>query len=203
PDKDMFELSAAPEEAPDRITSLTVSFEKGLPVAVDGKKLGPVELVRALNKIGGENGVGRTDLVENRFVGMKSRGVYETPGFTILHAAHRDLECLTMARGVMNLKDSLMPRYAALVYNGFWYSREMEVLLAMLAESQEYVTGEVKLELYKGNVSIVGRTSKYSLYDADIASMEDDKGAYNQADAEGFIRLNALQLRVHALRKKK
>jgi len=201
PRKEMFELSAAPEDAPDRKTSLTIAFKEGIPVAVNGEEMDPVRLVETLNRIGGENGVGRVDIVENRFVGIKSRGVYETPGFTILHEAHRDIEGLTLTAGVINLKDSLMPRFASLAYNGFWFSPEMEMLLALLKESQKYVEGEVTCELYKGNVIITGRRSPVSLYNARVASMEDDQGAYNQADAEGFIRLHSLQLRAHARRR--
>ncbi|MFC1479252.1 argininosuccinate synthase [Planctomycetota bacterium] len=201
PKKEMFELTTAPEDAPDSKTCLTIGFKQGLPVSIDGKKTGPVELVEALNIIGGENGIGRIDIVENRFVGMKSRGVYETPGFTILHEAHRDIEGLTLTGSVINLKDTLMPRFAALVYNGFWFSQEIEVLLSFLSESQRYVEGEVNLELYKGNVTVTGRKSPFSLYDEKIASMEDDQGAYDQSDAEGFIRLNSLQLKAHGRRK--
>ncbi|MFH1708717.1 MAG: argininosuccinate synthase [Planctomycetota bacterium] len=203
PDKAMFELTVDPEDAPDRVTKLTVGFDRGVPVTLNGKAMRPVALVEKLNQLGGANGIGREDMVENRFVGMKSRGVYETPGFTILHKAHRDLEGLTLTRDEVALKESLMPRFAALAYNGFWYAREMELMMALLKESQRYVTGEVRLELYKGNVTVTGRTSPCTLYQPKVASMEDDRGAYNQADATGFIRLNALQLRAHARRVKK
>lgn len=201
PKKEMYELSSAPEDAPDSKTCITIGFKNGIPVCVDGKDLGPVELVETLNRIGGENGIGRIDVVESRFVGMKSRGVYETPGFTILHEAHRDIEGITLTGSAINLKDTLMPRFASLVYNGFWFSQDMELLLSFVRESQAYVQGVVTMELYKGNITITGRTSDMSLYDEDIASMEDDKGAYNQADAEGFIRLNSLPLKAHARRK--
>jgi len=201
PQKEMFELSVAPEDAPEEKTCLTIGFRQGIPVSLGGKEMDPVELVETLNAIGGKNGVGRIDIVENRFVGMKSRGVYETPGFTILHEAHRDIEGLTLTGSVINLKDTLMPRFAACVYNGFWFSQEMDILLAFLGESQRYVEGEVMIELYRGNVTITGRRSPFSLYSEKIASMEDDQGAYDQSDAEGFIRLNSLQLKAHARRK--
>jgi len=203
PPKEMFELTVSPQDAPDKVTTLSIEFEKGEPVAVNGKRLNPVKLLETLNKIGGENGVGRIDMVESRYIGMKSRGVYETPGGTILHIAHRDIEGLTLDRGVTNLKDTLMPRFAQLVYNGYWFSREMETLLAFLEESQKYVYGKVNIELYKGNVTVVGRESEYSLYDPLIASMDWDQGVYDQAQATGFINICALPLKVHRRRMRK
>jgi argininosuccinate synthase len=202
PPENMFELTVSPERAPDEPVYLDVDFEKGVPVKVDGKELGPVELLTALNKIGGSNGVGRVDLVENRFVGMKSRGVYETPGGTILHTAHRALESLTMDREVMHLRDALIPRIAELIYYGFWYSPEMDMLMASVEESQKNVTGTVRLKIYKGNIILAGRRSPYSLYKEDLATFEEDS-IYNQADATGFIKLNALRLSVRKLLEKK
>ncbi len=200
---DMFELSVSPKKAPDKATRITVDFVKGVPVAVNGNKMSPYKLLMKLNDLGGKNGIGRIDMVESRFVGMKSRGVYETPGGTILMAAHRDLEALTLDRGVIHLKDSLMPRFAQLVYFGFWFAPEMRCLMKLLEESQQRVTGQVRLELYKGNVTVIGRTSPYSLYNADIATMEKGGGSYNQDDATGFIRLNALPLKLDAMTWKK
>lgn len=202
PPDDMFEYSKSPKTAPDKPTVIELEFEKGVPVKLDGKSLKAYDMLMALNKLGGENGIGRVDMVESRYVGMKSRGVYETPGAAIIMAGHRDLEGLTLDGSVINLKETLMPRFATLVYNGYWYSHEMECLRALLEKSQEYVTGSVKLELYKGNITVLGRQSKYSLYNMAIASMEDDGGAYNQADATGFIRLHSLPLKMHAGRKK-
>ena len=176
-----------------------IDFEKGDAVAVDGEKLSPATLLTRLNELGKANGIGRLDLVENRFVGMKSRGIYETPGGTILLAAHRGIEIITLDRGAAHLKDELMPRYAELIYNGFWFSPEREMLQALIDKSQEYVTGTVRLKLYKGNVTVVGRTSPYSLYSEKLVTFEDDQGAYDQHDAEGFIKLNALRLRLRAL----
>lgn len=199
---DMFEYTVSPKDAPDQVTTIELEFEKGIATKLNGKTLNPLEMLQALNKIGGENGIGRVDMVESRYVGMKSRGVYETPGATILMAAHRDLEGLTIDGNVINLKETLLPRFATLVYNGYWFSHESECLLSLLKTSQEYVTGTVKLELYKGNVTPIGRKSAYSLYDMAIASMEDDGGAYNQSDATGFITLHALPLKMHAKRKK-
>ncbi len=196
PPHDMFELSKSPQDAPDKTTELLIEFEDGIPRKVNGESLSPAALLSRLNDLGGENGIGRIDMVESRFVGMKSRGVYETPGGTILHIAHRAMESITLDREVINLKDSLMPRFAALVYNGFWYSPETRVMRAMIAESQQGVSGEVRLELYKGNCQVTGRKSPYSLYDADIASMEKDEGGYDPKDATGFINLNALPLKV-------
>ncbi|HEY6920554.1 MAG TPA: argininosuccinate synthase, partial [Methyloceanibacter sp.] len=171
-------------------------FESGVPVSVNGQRMSALAVVKELNKIGGRNGVGRIDVVENRFVGMKSRGVYETPGGTILHVAHRAIESLTLDREAMHLKDSLMPRYAELVYYGFWFSPEREMLQALIDKSQEHVEGEVKLKLYKGNVIVIGRKSPKSLYSDKIVTFEDDAGAYDQKDAAGFIKLNALRLRL-------
>ena len=195
PRPEMFELTTSPKEAPDSPQTVLIDFEDGLPVAVDGEKLSPAALLSRLNTVGGRHGVGRIDMVESRFVGMKSRGVYETPGGTILHVAHRAMESITLDRDVINLKDTLMPRFARLVYNGIWFSPENRVLQAMLKESQVGVTGQVRIELYRGNCMVTGRKSPYSLYDEAVASMEDDQGAYNPQDAEGFIRLNALPLK--------
>jgi argininosuccinate synthase len=194
PDEAMFQRTVAPEAAPDRPTLLEIDFEHGDPVAVDGKRLSPASLLERLNDIAGANGVGRVDLVENRFVGMKSRGVYETPGGTVLLQARRAVESLTLDRDAAHLKDDLMPRYAELVYNGFWFTPEREALQALIDRTQHHVTGTARLKLYKGNVIVVGRRSPFSLYDQAIATFEADT-AYNQHDAEGFIRLNALRLR--------
>ncbi len=196
--KDMFKTTVAPEDAPDKPTYIELDFEKGDCVAIDGKKMKPSDILVTLNKIGGENGIGRVDIVENRFVGMKSRGVYETPGGTILEFAHRNVETITMDREVMHLRDSLIPKYAELIYNGFWYAPEREALQALIDKSQECVTGTVRLKLYKGNVTCVGRKSPLSLYDENIASMEGVKSEYNQNDATGFIKLQALRLRQRA-----
>ncbi len=190
----------APEDAPDKPHIFTMDFEKGDPVAIDGVALSPAALLTKLNELGRDNGVGRLDLVENRFVGMKSRGVYETPGGTILLAAHRGIESITLDRGAMHLKDELMPKYATLVYNGFWFTPEREMLQAAIDYSQQKVTGQVRVKLYKGNVSIIGRTSPYSLYDQDLVTFEEGKVAYDHRDAGGFIKLNALRLRVLAKR---
>lgn len=194
PDEDMFELTVSPENAPDAPTYVEVTFEKGVPVAIDGDKMSAHQLLLKANEIAGANGVGRIDIVESRFVGMKSRGVYETPGGTLLYEAYRDLETMTVDRGVINLKDSLMPRFSQLVYNGFWFGDECQLLLKMQKESSEPVTGRVKLKLYKGTLIPVGRWSENSLYDEDVASMEADQGRYNQDDATGFIKLNGLPL---------
>jgi argininosuccinate synthase len=202
PPADMFTKTVSPKDAPDRETNVSVTFENGAPLRVTSggvTKTKPVDILVFLNKLGGENGVGRVDMVENRYVGMKSRGVYETPGYTILRAAHMDLEGLTMDREVMHLRDQLIPKIAELMYNGFWYAPEMDFLMAAVEESQKHVSGTVNLTLYKGNVTVDSRTSKESLYDADIASM-DVHGRYNQMDAVGFIRLNALRLRTWAKR---
>ena len=192
-----------PEQAPDKATIISIDFERGDAVAVDGKKMSPATLLAHLNELGRANGIGRLDLVENRFVGMKSRGMYETPGGTILHAAHRGIEQITLDRGAAHLKDELMPKYAELIYNGFWFAPEREMLQAAIDKSQEFVSGSVKLKLYKGNVGVVGRTSPYSLYDQDLVTFEEGKVAYDHRDAAGFIRLNALRLRTLGQRKKK
>jgi argininosuccinate synthase len=199
----VYQRTISPMDAPDKVTTIKVGFEKGDAVSLNGQKMSPATLLKALNDLGRDNGIGRLDLVENRFVGMKSRGVYETPGGTILLQAHRAIESLTLDRGAMHLKDELMPRYAELVYFGFWFSPEREMLQALIDKSQEHVEGEVTLELYKGNVIVVGRESPKSLYSPTPVTFEDDKGAYDQADAGGFIKLNALRLRIAAnLRKK-
>ena len=192
----VYQRTIAPEDAPDKATVITIGFKHGDPVSIDGKALSPAALLTKLNELGHDNGIGRVDLVENRFVGMKSRGVYETPGGTILYDAHRAMESLTVDREAMHLKDQLMPRYAGLVYNGFWFSPEREMLQALVDKSQEHVEGEVRLKLYKGNVIVIGRTSPTSLYSSQIVTFEDDAGAYDQKDAEGFIKLNALRLRL-------
>jgi argininosuccinate synthase len=192
----VFQRTVSPEEAPDKPTEIEIEFKKGDPVALNGKSLSPAALLAALNDLGRDNGIGRVDLVENRFVGMKSRGVYETPGGTILYVAHRAMESLTLDREAMHLKDSLMPRYAELVYYGFWFSPEREMLQALVDKSQEHVEGEVKLKLYKGNVMVIGRSSLKSLYSDKMVTFEDDAGAYDQKDAAGFIKLNALRLRL-------
>jgi argininosuccinate synthase len=201
PDETMFQLTAAPEAAPDKATYIEIQFERGTPVAVDGATLDPVTLFARLNELGGMNGIGRLDMVENRFVGMKSRGVYETPGGTILRAAHRDLETITLDREVMKIRDSLVPRYSELIYNGFWFAPEMRLLQKLMDETQATVTGVVRLKLYKGNCVVVGRKSEQSLYNESFATFEEDE-VFNQADAGGFIRLNALRLRIAALRAK-
>lgn len=195
----MFKLSVSPEDAPNKAEYVELEFEKGNCVAVNGKKLSPAGVLKVLNKLGGKHGVGRVDLVENRFVGMKSRGVYETPGGTILMHGHRQVESLTMDREVMHIRDALIPKYAELVYYGFWFAPEREALQALIDESQRYVSGTVRLKLYKGNIITCGRKSKYSLYDMNIASMEGVKSWYNQTDATGFIRLNGLRLRARNL----
>ena len=193
----------APEDAPDKPCVFTMDFEAGDPVAIDGEKLSPAALLTRLNRLGHDNGVGRLDLVENRYVGMKSRGVYETPGGTILLAAHRGIESITLDRGAMHLKDELMPKYAGLIYNGFWFAPEREMLQAAIDHSQKKVTGQVRVKLYKGNVAIIGRTSPYSLYDQELVTFEEGKVAYDHRDAAGFIKLNALRLRVGARRDRK
>ena len=190
----------APEDAPDRATVFTLDFERGDPVAIDGTRLTPAALLTALNALGRDNGVGRLDLVENRFVGMKSRGVYETPGGAILLAARRGMESITLDGGAAHLKDELMPRYAALIYNGFWFSPEREMLQAAIDRSQDFVSGQVRVKLYKGNVTVIGRSSPYSLYDRDLVTFEEGKTTYDHRDAAGFIKLNALRLRVKARR---
>lgn len=195
PPEDMFVLSVSPMKAPDQPTYVEIDFEAGTPVAINGERLAPVPLLEKLNALGGANGIGRVDLVENRFVGMKSRGVYETPGGTILYAAHRAVETITMDREVMLQRDMLSPKIAQLIYNGFWYSPEMEALMAFVEKSQANVTGTARLRLYKGNCNVVGRRAEKTLYDPKICTFEEDEGVYQQADATGFIRLNALRLR--------
>ena len=195
PDEEMFTRTVAPEAAPDTPTCVEIDFEAGDPVAVDGEALSPAALLTRLNELGGANGVGRADIVENRFVGMKSRGVYETPGGTILMAARRGIESLTLDRGAAHLKDELMPRYAELVYNGFWFSPEREMIQAAIDESQKDVSGTVRVKLFKGSADVVGRKSARSLYDEDHATFEHDT-VFDQRDAEGFIRLNALRLKL-------
>ena len=199
----VYSRTVDPEKAPDQPTYITVGFERGDAVAIDGRKMSPATLLARLNDLGRLNGIGRLDLVENRFVGMKSRGMYETPGGTILHAAHRGIESITLDRGAMHLKDELMPKYAELVYYGFWFAPEREMLQAAIDRSQEFVSGEVRLKLYKGNVAVVGRESPYSLYDQDLVTFEEGAVAYDHRDAAGFIRLNALRLRTLGQRKKK
>ncbi len=199
----VYQRTISPEEAPDKPTIITIGFQRGDAVSINGKKLSPAELLTQLNTLGRDNGIGRLDLVENRFVGMKSRGVYETPGGTILLAAHRAMESITLDRGAAHLKDEIMPRYAELIYNGFWFSPEREMLQALIDKSQEHVEGEVRLKLYKGNVIVIGRTSPESLYSSTLVTFEDDRGAYDQTDAEGFIRLNALRLRTLGQRDRK
>ena len=191
----------APEDAPDTPTVVTIDFDRGDPVAIDGQRLSPAALLTALNKLGHDNGIGRLDRVENRFVGMKSRGVYETPGGTILLAAHRGIESITLDGGAMHLKDELMPRYASLIYNGFWFSPEREMLQAAIDHSQSQVSGQVRVKLYKGNAMVIGRSSSASLYDHDLVTFEEGSGKYDHRDAAGFIRLNALRLRTLAQRK--
>jgi len=202
-DSIVYQRTLSPEDAPDRATAVAIGFERGDAISIDGKRLSPAALLARLNELGKANGIGRVDLVENRFVGMKSRGIYETPGGTILYAAHRAVESLTLDRGSAHLKDELMPRYAELIYNGFWFSPEREMLQAAIDKSQEHVSGEVRLKLYKGNVMIAGRSSPDSLYAQDLVTFEDDRGAYDQKDAAGFIRLNALRLRTLASRRRK
>jgi argininosuccinate synthase len=199
----VYSRTVDPEHAPDKPTYITVDFERGDPVAVDGKAMSPAALLAHLNEFGRSNGIGRLDLVENRFVGMKSRGMYETPGGTILLAAHRGIESITLDRGAAHLKDELMPKYAELIYYGFWFAPEREMLQAAIDLSQKFVTGRVRLKLYKGNVAVVGRESKYSLYDQDLVTFEQGSVAYDHRDAAGFIRLNALRLRTLAQRRRK
>ena len=202
PEEIVYQRTLSPEEAPNRATVTEIGFDHGDAVSIDGEALSPAALLARLNELGRANGIGRIDLVENRFVGMKSRGVYETPGGTILYAAHRAMESLTLDRGAAHLKDELMPRYAELVYDGFWFSPEREMLQALIDRSQEYVSGTVRLKLYKGNVIVIGRVSPASLYAQDLVTFEDDRGAYDQKDASGFIRLNALRLRTLARRRR-
>jgi argininosuccinate synthase len=203
PEASMWRWSVAPEKAPNKPTYIELTYKKGDIVAIDGRAMSPATVLATLNKLGGANGIGRADIVENRYVGMKSRGAYETPGGTIMLKAHRAIESLTLDREVAHLKDDLMPRYAALIYNGYWWSPERRLLQEMIDASQQNVNGTVRLKLYRGNVIVVGRRSGDSLFDASIATFEEDKGAYNQKDAEGFIKLNALRLRIAAKRRKK
>src|SRR5574341_2241665 len=200
PPEEMFVLSVSPEKAPDRPSYHEIEFRDGVPIAVDGKPLSPARLLECLNRIGGEHGVGRVDVVENRYVGMKSRGVYETPGGTILHAAHRAVESITLDREVMHLRDSLIPKVAELIYYGYWYSPEMELLKATVEKTQENVTGTARLKLYKGDCTGVGRRSPVSLYRTDFATFEKET-VFNQADATGFIKINALRLKIRTMLK--
>jgi len=202
PEESMWRWSVSPEQAPDAASYIEMEFEKGDIVAIDGERMSPATVLETLNRIGGENGIGRLDIVENRYVGMKSRGCYETPGGTIMLRAHRAIESITLDREVAHLKDELMPRYATLVYNGYWWSPERRMLQSMIDSSQQTVNGLVRLKLYKGNVEVVGRKSESdSLFDEAIATFEDDEGSYNQKDAEGFIKLNALRMRIEALKR--
>jgi argininosuccinate synthase len=197
PEESMWRMSVSPEKAPNKGEVIELQYKRGNIVAINGQKLSPANVLEKLNRLGGKHGIGRLDLVENRFVGMKSRGCYETPGGTIMLRAHRAIESITLDREVVALKDDLMPRYARLIYNGFWFSPERHLIQGLIDESQTNVNGTVTLKLYKGNIQILGRKSgRNSLFDGKIASFEDDKGAYNQADAEGFIKLNALRLRI-------
>jgi len=198
-DEMVYQRTIRPEDAPDRATVISIDFERGDPVAINGDKLSPATLLTKLNELGRANGIGRLDLVENRFVGMKSRGVYETPGGTILLAAHRSIESITLDREAAHLKDSIMPRYAELLYNGFWFAPERRMLQALIDESQKSVTGTVRMKLYKGNVTCIGRESPNSLYSMKVVTFEEDQGAYDQFDAQGFIKLNALRLRLGAM----
>ena len=198
-DEIVYQRTIRPEDAPDRATVISIDFERGDPVAIDGAHLSPAALLTRLNELGRSNGIGRLDLVENRFVGMKSRGVYETPGGTILLAAHRGIESITLDREAAHLKDQLMPRYAELIYNGFWFSPERRMLQALIDESQNSVSGQVRLKLYKGNATVIGRHSPNSLYSMKVVTFEEDQGAYDQFDAQGFIKLNALRLRLGAM----
>ncbi len=202
PEEDMWMWTVSPENAPDEPTYLDIGYEKGDIVSINGEAMSAATVMEYLNKVGGENGVGRDDIVENRFVGMKARGCYETPAGTIMLKAHRAMESLTLDRNAAHLKDDLMPRYAEMIYNGFWFSPEREMLQTLIDQSQEFVTGSVRLKLYKGNVVIVGRSSDVSLFDEEIATFDEDDGAYNHKDAEGFIKLNALRLRIAAKKRK-
>jgi argininosuccinate synthase len=202
PEEDMFVMSVSPENAPDKATYMEIEFEKGNPVAVDGRRMSPAGILSHLNDLGGRNGIGRIDLVENRYVGMKSRGVYETPGGTILRIAHQAVESITMDREVMHIRDGIVPRYAEMIYTGYWFSPEREMLQALVDESQKNVTGIARLKLYKGNCITVGRKSEHTLYDPDYATFEGEN-VYNQKDANGFIRLNALRLKIASLMRRK
>jgi len=199
----MWRWSVSPEEAPDQPTYLELTYRQGDIVAINGEEMSPATVLTYLNKVGGENGIGRLDIVENRFVGMKSRGCYETPGGTIMLPAHRAIESITLDRETAHLKDELMPRYAKVIYNGFWWSEERKMLQTMIDESQKYVNGDVRVKLYKGNVTVVGRRSEESLFDESIATFEDDAGSYDQKDAAGFIKLNALRMRIAASKGRK
>jgi argininosuccinate synthase len=199
----VYSRTVDPESAPDKPTIVEIEFEKGDPVAIDGKRLSPAALLTALNQLGHDNGIGRLDLVENRYVGMKSRGMYETPGGTILLAAHRAIESITLDRGAAHLKDELMPKYAELIYNGFWFAPERELLQTLIDKSQELVAGRARLKLYKGGVHVIGRDSPNSLYDQELVTFEEGAVAYDHNDAAGFIKLNALRLRTLAKRRKK
>lgn len=201
PPDDIFTLTVSPREAPDTPEEIEITFVQGDPTAINGKSMSPAVLFKELNRLGGKHGIGRADIVENRFVGMKSRGVYETPGGTILRAAHIAMESITLDREVMHLRDGLMPRYAEMIYNGFWFSPERELMQKLIDETQQQVTGVVRLSLYKGNCSVLGRKSDYSLYSQDFATFEDD-AVYRQGDAEGFIKLNALRLRIREMNRK-
>jgi argininosuccinate synthase len=203
PEEDMWRWSVSPENAPDQPTYVELTYEKGDIVAIDDQPMTPATVLAHLNKLGGDNGIGRLDLVENRYVGMKSRGCYETPGGTIMLRAHRAIESLTLDREVAHLKDALMPKYAETIYNGYWWSPERKMLQVMIDETQHVVNGKVRVKLYKGNVTVVGRQSDDSLFDEKIATFEDDAGAYDQKDAEGFIKLNALRLRIAANKNRK
>lgn len=203
PEEDMWLWTVSPEQAPDQPTYVELDYEKGDIVAIDGEKMSPATVLTHLNRVAGANGIGRADLVENRYVGMKSRGCYETPGGTVMLKAHRAIESITLDRELAHLKDELMPRYATLVYNGYWFSPERKAMQALIDYSQAYVNGTVRLKLYKGNVTVVGRESRDSLFDANIATFEDDAGAYDQADAAGFIKLNSLRLRIAAQKGRK
>lgn len=199
----VYSRTVSPEDAPDKATIIEVGFEKGDAVSINGEAMSPATILTKLNELGGSNGIGRLDLVENRFIGMKSRGIYETPGGTVLLEAHRGIESITLDRGAAHLKDELMPKYAELIYNGFWFSPEREMIQALIDKSQEHVTGTVTLKLYKGNVNVIARSSPYSLYDEDLVTFEEGAVAYDHNDAAGFIRLNALRLRTLANRKKR
>jgi len=203
PEEDMWRWTISPEAAPDEPTYIELEYRKGDIVAIDGQAMSPAQVIEHLNKVAGANGVGRLDIVENRYVGMKSRGCYETPAGTVMMPAHRAIESLTLDREVAHLKDELMPRYAKLIYNGYWWSPEREMLQTMIDASQQFVNGFVRVKLYKGNVTVVGRKSADSLFDEKIATFDDDAGAYNQKDAEGFIKLNALRLRIAAGKNRK
>jgi len=198
PEDDMWRWSVSPEDAPNEATYIEIGYEKGDPVSINGEAMSPATILETLNKVGGANGIGRVDIVENRFVGMKARGCYETPGGTIMMKAHRAIESITLDREAAHLKDDIMPRYAKLIYNGFWWSEERRMMQALIDTSQKYVNGTVRLKLYKGNITVVGRQSDNSLFDSKVATFEDDAGAYDQKDAAGFIKLNALRMRIAA-----